>query len=637
MRKISLRKCSIAKIDNETANDFLDVNHRQGAARIAASLVSIGITHEEELVGVIQFCYPRTEEKKRLYSAELLRLAFKKDVRIYRGASALIKYYIQEFNPTDFFTYQDTSGEATSVYEHAGMTFVSQAKRKQYLVAPGKSLETGSRKEVLGMAYATRYGPDRILGTKVGVVLRLDGSSKSNKEIFLENLGWHIEETAGDRVYEWVDQSRSYYTYKITASDSDKYYYGVKSIKVENATAEHCLSDGYMGSGGIKGTNKFKNWKQIHSGKLKKEVIGIYSRKAEAYLAEKELVGNAWATDKLCLNSAPGGKTHAPVADYRIRVVRAICPVHGEVTHRAGGSCFKCTNATELKNCTIHGETKFQAGACAKCKAVAPKTKTCAVHGSATHRGPVCLKCAQESSVLLLCELHGLPIFKKDKLNRCLGCIAQNVGVEKCEIHQEHHRWGSCQSCKKEKKASKLAAIENRKIAIELRRSAPKPIEPTFTVRECLIHGSSTFRKELCTKCQTLSAITKKECSVHGITKHQGEVCAKCSSQKSYIAKECPKHGVAKFSGDSCSKCRAEAGVKTVECPVHGTATSIGNRCRLCVNQKAVNLRECSIHGLTKHQGDKCSSCSSMATAHRIHHGSKPNKKCHLCQGFAIA
>lgn len=136
---------------------------------------------------------------KRVYTTELYRMAFEKEMRIVGGASKLLSFYRKTFRPADIFTYQDTTGEGTRVYEHCGFTLVRQDKKKQYLVAPGKTLETASRKEALGMAYATRYGPDRILGTKLGEVLRADGSRKSNKEIFIEDLGWHIEETTGDR------------------------------------------------------------------------------------------------------------------------------------------------------------------------------------------------------------------------------------------------------------------------------------------------------------------------------------------------------------------------------------------------------------------------------------------------------
>ncbi len=587
--------------------------------------------YEGELIAVIQFCYPRTAAMKREYSAELLRLAFKRGVRVYRGASALIHYYIENYKPADFFTYQDMSGEVTSVYEHAGMTLVSQAKKKDYLVAPGKTIETGSRKEVLGMAYATRYGPDRTIGTKLGEVYREDGTRKSNKDIFIEDLGWHIETTAGDRVYEWINPERTHYTYKITALDSDKYYFGVHTLKKSEASLEECLNDGYMGSGGQTENNKLKNWKNAHATTLQKTVLKRYARKAHAYIEEEELVGDLWTQDSLCLNSAPGGRRNAPVHSYGTSIIIANCEKHGSVAHRPGGKCISCVNETEVGYCPLHKSTVFQADACAKCKSVRIKQRKCSIHGLADHRSSVCLKCAELVPGELLCIPHELPINKKDKLKRCLACIAERRGEMKCEIHQEYYRYGSCQSCRAIEKEKVKNELAERKAAAKLKREAVSVRKVTFSQQNCEIHGLVTFRGEECIKCQTNSRITEKHCEKHGMTKHQGDTCGRCSVGEAISTKHCEKHGETSFTGDSCNRCRSESSVAKKHCEKHGFVTHVGDKCRLCVNQKAVNLKHCEIHGMVKHQGEKCSSCSSMATAHRLHHGKKPNKKCHLC------
>lgn len=68
---------------------------------------------------------------KRKYSIELLRLAFKNDVRVVGGASKLVSYYKKHYHPTDIFTYQDITGEVTTVYEQCGFTFVNEAKKNE--------------------------------------------------------------------------------------------------------------------------------------------------------------------------------------------------------------------------------------------------------------------------------------------------------------------------------------------------------------------------------------------------------------------------------------------------------------------------------------------------------------------------
>ena len=329
--KFFARNCECRPISSDEARDFMDQHHRQGSTK--DKTVSCGIySPGGDLLGVISFCSPRTAAKRREYSRELVRLCFKSGVRVVGGASKLFKFYTKTYSPADIFTYQDATGEVTDVYEKSGMKFVSQGKRKSYLVAPGKTLDTGSRREVLGLAYAVRYGPDRILGTKVGEVFDPQtGKRKSNRDIFLENLGWHIEDTNGDRVYEWINPSMTHYVYKITASDSKKYYYGVSHVKKADATVDDCLADDYWGSGGSLSSNKFNNWKKKHKDTLQKEILRRFKRKSEAYNFEKSIIGDLYATDKLCLNSIMGGKDGG-VNGWKESspLNESICEIHGK-------------------------------------------------------------------------------------------------------------------------------------------------------------------------------------------------------------------------------------------------------------------------------------------------------------------
>lgn len=171
-------KLCVEKIELEQAQKFIQENHIQGASYSDSPKESVGLfnnsdEHEQELIGVAQFCSPRTAAKKREYTTELLRLCFKKDVRVIGGASKLINHYIKKYNPADIFTYQDTTGENTDVYVHCGFTLVKQDKEKQYLVMPGKTLETADRKnkEVFTLATVVQRGPDALLGTKLGKVI----------------------------------------------------------------------------------------------------------------------------------------------------------------------------------------------------------------------------------------------------------------------------------------------------------------------------------------------------------------------------------------------------------------------------------------------------------------------------------
>lgn len=527
-RKIDARACSVAVLDEAVADDFIDLHHRQGSVRVKKK--SIGLYHEDELVSVVQFCYPRTSVMASRYSRELLRLCTKKDVVVRGGASKLVAHYRKLCKPADFFTYQDTTGEVTPVYEHCGMTLVKENKKKQYLVAPGKTLSSGARKDVLGMAYATRYGPDRILGTKLGEVFDADDRRKSNERLFLEELGWHVEVTTGDRVYEWVDPHRTYYVYKITAQDSEKYYYGVSHVKKANATFQDCEQDGYWGSGGsAQKINKFASWKIKHAEKLVKEVIETFSLQSSAYKREEDLVGDLWKTDPLCLNSCRGGKDGGIGRDFATVITQRECSFHG-MTHHMGLRCMKCYRAEAVqKECPLHGLTKHLGSKCCKCTTAKVFTvKTCIRHGETKFRGKNCVKCANGKMVTEKeCPLHGVT----------------------------KHQGATCNKCVGEK-----AVIE--------------------TV--CVTHGVAKFQGGKCTKCTSEKIVTVEECRLHGLVKHQKGKCSKCTAGSGYYTSTCEVHGETKFKGGVCNKCRGLSRIKYTDCTVHGRSKMLGEKCAKC-------------------------------------------------------
>lgn len=502
-RIIYARHCTVQEVGLEEARAFLELHHRAGSTADATP-TNLGLYHDGELVALAQFVYPRTAAAQRKWTTELLRLAFHRDIRIPGGASKLIKAYCRIYNPADIFTYQDTTGEVGSVYEHCGFTLVREMKEKTYLIAPGKTLATASRKEALGMAYATRYGPDRILGTKLGEVYREDGTRKSNRELFLEELGWHEESTSGDRVYEWLNPNVTFYTYRITASDSDKYYIGVSHVKKGKATVEDCLSDGYYGSGAKNNQNKFHNWKKKHRGSLKKEILGLYNRKADAYRSEEELVGDNWRTDPLCLNGTTGGKDGWK---NRSETTHALgqCALHGK-TKFIGSRCYRCIveNSITIELCELHGETKHRGGTCHTCTVQdSLKLDICPTHGEVTHRGKSCVPCAS----------------------------AKPLKQAECEVHGETlHRGAFCIAC---------------------------GFLRLYKQRRCETHGETTFQGDVCLRCHSSKIHSEKECAIHGPAIHKGNTCTKCSNQATVKLKECPIHGQAKFQGDTCAPCRS--------------------------------------------------------------------------------
>lgn len=144
--KIYARNTIAQEISIETATDFINHNHKQGMPKQFSNEHSYGLydKNTNQLLAAIVFTTPRTKRKRLEYKWELLRLCFKKNIRIPGGASKLIQYFIKDVEPVNFFTYQDTSGENSKVYELSGMTLKEKARDKKVLVKNGLTYDTAT-------------------------------------------------------------------------------------------------------------------------------------------------------------------------------------------------------------------------------------------------------------------------------------------------------------------------------------------------------------------------------------------------------------------------------------------------------------------------------------------------------------
>jgi len=581
MKKIYARKCEVKTISKDLGSVFIEENHTQKASKASAS-VYIGIFFQDNLLGVCMFSNPRTTKKKKEYSRELLRLCFKKDTQVIGGASKLIKYYIKNYNPVDFFTYQDTTGENSDVYERSGMKMVKDGikTKKQYMVAPGKNMSTANRKEALSMAYAVKYGPDRILGTKIGEVFEENGKRKSNRNIFIEELGWHIEETTGDSIYEWTNPNISFYVYKITSKLDNGYYIGRRKINIKNATIQECINDKYMGSGGV----KFKNWiNNIGKENLEKEIMWIVNTKKEAIAKEEKEIGDLYKTDVNCKNSHKGG---------------------------LGKNASNWSDLFTTGNCSVHGETKFFASYCCACRNQKTVTiKMCDIHGETKHQGGSCSKCSSEKTFhIKKCIIHGDTMFAGNECRKC--SIDKSWSIMFCDIHGEtKHQSGKCKKCS---------------------------IGKNINIKFCDIHGETTFYGESCRKCQVDKSLNDKICAIHGKTKHRGNQCCKCASKEKDAIKFCKIHGETKFQYSKCILCIKDKRDSLKECPTHGLVKHRGENCYTCTIEKANAIKFCDIHGETKFRGNNCCKCSSEKAAHKRFHVKLNTKKkdCRFCLNY---
>jgi hypothetical protein len=320
-----------------------------------------------------------------------------------------------------------------------------------------------------------------------------------------ESVCLELDLIRSDEISGWFNSALTFYTYRTTATGSDKYYYGVKRLHIRSATINDCNSDNYFGSGSRGVTNKFRNWSKKHKESLQKEVISIYSNRPEAYKAEKELVGDLWRDDPLCLNSSPGGAM-APPRIFESSA-RGNCAIHGDVGF-IGDKCRACINVglSTKEVCELHGVTSHYAGSCRRClleKSL--KTESCAIHGDTLFQNGKCLKCGGETK----------------------------VSTRRCSIHGEtSHLGGTCALCTSSK---------------------------VFSDKSCPIHGATRFVGDKCSKCIHSSAFYMDVCATHGETKHKGGGCYKCNLAKSWSKQDCDVHGEAvTFQGANCLRCTRE-------------------------------------------------------------------------------
>lgn len=106
-----------------------------------------------------------------------------------------------------------------------------------------------------------------------------------------------------------------YYTYKITllkGSLAGHYYYG--RHKTNN------LNDGYAGSGKLV-SDYYDKYGKIEHQTYIKEIIAFYTDDEELNIGEKEIIGDKYNTDPLCMNLCEGG-TWGMLSDKSIEMMK---------------------------------------------------------------------------------------------------------------------------------------------------------------------------------------------------------------------------------------------------------------------------------------------------------------------------
>jgi hypothetical protein len=119
---IFARKCEVREVtDNRIVKSFLEKNHLQG---FVGSKYKIGLFHEEELVSLMTFGSPRKvlNQKNKSGVYELLRFCCKTNTSVIGGPNRMLKFFIRNFNPSEIFSYSDSSRSDGDVYQKMGFS-----------------------------------------------------------------------------------------------------------------------------------------------------------------------------------------------------------------------------------------------------------------------------------------------------------------------------------------------------------------------------------------------------------------------------------------------------------------------------------------------------------------------------------
>ena len=128
------RHTKIGILDYSEARDFLNLYHIQGAA---TANVYLGCYYGGELVGVMTFGKPRFSKG---YDYEIVRLAWKKGVRISGGTKKMFNYFVKHFNPDDIMTYADINKFTGNSYLKLGYKFIQVTDPDYKWVSPDSTI-----------------------------------------------------------------------------------------------------------------------------------------------------------------------------------------------------------------------------------------------------------------------------------------------------------------------------------------------------------------------------------------------------------------------------------------------------------------------------------------------------------------
>jgi hypothetical protein len=160
--RIFARKCKVVEIKS---SNFLNENHIQG---IDKSSLKLGLFFDEKLVSTMTF--DRFEGRKKMEDGgwNLSRFCNKLDTNVIGGASKLLKYFINKYNPSRIVSYADRDWSIGDLYYKLGFEKINDSLPDYKYLVDNKRIHKSNFKkskiEYLGTEseYIKSHGIERV-------------------------------------------------------------------------------------------------------------------------------------------------------------------------------------------------------------------------------------------------------------------------------------------------------------------------------------------------------------------------------------------------------------------------------------------------------------------------------------------
>ena len=123
--RIFARKCKVDILDKNICRDFLNENHIQGNDH---SSLKIGLFYGDELVSIMTFDTFEGRKKMEEGGWNLSRFCNKIGLNVVGGASKLLKYFVDKFNPIRIVSYADLDWSKGDLYLKLGFCNIKESR-----------------------------------------------------------------------------------------------------------------------------------------------------------------------------------------------------------------------------------------------------------------------------------------------------------------------------------------------------------------------------------------------------------------------------------------------------------------------------------------------------------------------------